>query len=318
MRENVQKLRRNQLLEGDFRQDKSKKILRKQGMTLKYAILFVCLVLLAGCGAAGQSVTSTPTPTLSPATSSTKITWMINAAALDSLQTTAGWSQADNARYFDNANTYVLGTMPDGWQSMNTRTFTSYTALKAAFDAGTISSSVQAIVYDNEAWQFTPLSEQTNFASSVQETATLVHNHNMKLIATPATDLVSVLDPNGTGTVYSRYLSLNIVKAAAQYADVVEIQAQGSEASLTTYKQFVREAATQAKTANPNAVVLAGLSTNPSGQKVTGQQLYAAYQATKSFVSGYWLNIPGNQGGYCPRCGTPQPQVAIDFLRMLG
>ena len=39
--------------------------------------------------------------------------------------------------------------------------------------------------------------------------------------------------------------------------------------------------------------------------------------ATRSQVSGYWLNIPG-QGTACPKCGTPQPQVAIDFLQRLS
>jgi hypothetical protein len=244
---------------------------------------------------------------------------MINTAALASLQTTGtGWSQEKSMRFFDTANTYILGTIiPEGWHSISTRSFSSYAALQAAFAAGSIPSSVQAIMYDDEAWRFTPIEEQHNFALYVQKAADLVHSHHMQLIATPATDLVSVLDPLGQGSTYNRFLSLNIIKAAAQSADVVEIQAQGSEARLSTYAPFVHAAAAQANAANPHVVVLAGLSTNPDGQKVTGQQLYAAFQATSSDVSGYWLNIPGNQGGYCPRCGTPQPQVAINFLRML-
>ena len=247
------------------------------------------------------------------------ITWMINAAALTSLQNAGdGWTQADSQSFFDTPTTYVLGTtMPTGWQSISTRVFPSYATLQSAFAAGSIPSSVQAIVYDNEAWSFTPAVEQHHFALYVQKAADLVHRHHMRLIATPATDLVRVLDPNGQGSVYNRFLSLNILHAAAQVADVVEIQAQGSEANLSTYSSFVHAASIQAKTANPRVVVLAGLSTNPDGQKVTGQQLYAAFQATFSEVSGYWLNIPGNAGGQCPKCGTPQPQVAIAFLRML-
>jgi hypothetical protein len=286
-------------------------------MPLKLSGLLISLVLLVSCGSLDQSAAPTQSTT-TPAMPARNITWMINTAALASLQTAgSGWSQQDNMRVFDNTHTYVIGKGPDGWHSVSTRSFTSYAALKAAFAANSIPSSVQAIIYDDEAWQFTPVAEQQHFALYVKEAADLVHSHHMQLIATPATDLVSVLAPGVQKNKYKRFLSLNIIKDAAQYADVVEVQAQGSESSTSTYAQFVNAAAAQAKNANPGVVVLAGLSTNPDGQKVTGQQLYAAFQATSSDVSGYWLNIPGNQGGYCPRCGTPQPQVAIDFLQKL-
>ncbi|QBD77042.1 hypothetical protein EPA93_13925 [Ktedonosporobacter rubrisoli] len=285
-------------------------------MPLKYACLLIFL-LLAGCGTPGPVASST-SGTLTPTLPARNVTWMINATALNRLQSpSSGWSQADSMRFFDNAHTYVIGQGPANWQSVSTRSFTSYMALQAAFAAHSIPSSVQAIVYDNEAWQFTPVEEQQHFALFVQKVADLVHSHHMLLIATPATDLTRVLDPGGKGSTYSRFVSLNIIKAAAQYADAVEIQAQGAEADLSAYTHFVSVATTQAKTANSRIVVLAGLSTNPNGQRISAQQLYAAFQATSSVVSGYWLNIPGNQGGYCPTCGTPQPQVAIDFLRML-
>ena len=285
-------------------------------MPLRYIYLLIFL-LLAGCGTPGQVASPTP-GTITPVAPTRNVTWMINATALTRLQTTgSGWSQAESAHFFDNAHTYVIGQVPGGWQSISTRSFTSYTALQAAFAAHSIPSSVQAIVYDNEAWQFTPIKEQQNFALFVRKAASLVHSHHLRLIATPATDLGRVLDPSGKGSTYSRFLSLGIIKVAAQYADVVEIQAQGAEANISTYTQFVSAAAMQAKKANSRVVVLAGLSTNPSGQKVTAQQLYTAFQGTFGTVSGYWLNIPGNQDGYCPKCGTPQPQVAIYFLRLL-
>ncbi len=286
-------------------------------MPLKYACLLICSLLLTGCGTPGL-VASSLSATVTPAVPANNVTWMINATALTRLQSTgSGWSQVDSARFFDNAHTYIIGQEPAGWQGISTRSFTSYMTLQAAFAAHSIPSSVRAIVYDNEAWQFTPEEEQQHFALYMHKAADLVHSHHMLLIATPAIDLTRALDPGGKGSTYSHFLSLNIIKAAAQYADVVEIQAQDTEANLSTYTHFVSVAATQAKTANLRVVVLAGLSTNPNGQKITAQQLYAAFQATSSVVSGYWLNIPGSQGGYCPKCGTPQPQVAIDFLRML-
>ena len=32
-------------------------------------------------------------------------------------------------------------------------------------------------------------------------------------------------------------------------------------------------------------------------------------------VAGYWLNIPRG-GAACPKCGEPQPQVAVELLKM--
>ena len=102
----------------------------------------------------------------------------------------------------------------------------------------------------------------------------------------------------------------------AKCADVVEIQAQGAEANPARFRQFVDAEAQQARTANPNVLVLAGISTNPDGRRVSAQQLLAAVQAVRPVVSGFWLNIPAG-GKYCPRCGEPHPEVAMRLLQAL-
>ena len=56
-------------------------------------------------------------------------------------------------------------------------------------------------------------------------------------------------------------------------SDVVELQAQSLERGTSTYATFVRDAAAQARAANPRVAILAGLSTNPPGAEVTSQQL---------------------------------------------
>ena len=76
-------------------------------------------------------------------------------------------------------------------------------------------------------------------------------------------------------------------------------------------------AATQARGVNPKVLVFGGLSTNPSGKKVTARQLYEAVDATRGDVDAYWLNIPGG-GAWCPKRGEPQPQVAVELLHLLG
>ncbi|QIS11288.1 hypothetical protein [Nocardia arthritidis] len=112
-------------------------------------------------------------------------------------------------------------------------------------------------------------------------------------------------------------LRYRVTVGAAASADVIDIQAQGSEADTAKFADFVRQAAAQARQRNPRVVVLAGLSTNPSGQRVTTDQLQQAVAATRSFVDGYWLDIPA-VGTACPRCGTPQPEVAVPLRELLN
>ena len=91
-------------------------------------------------------------------------------------------------------------------------------------------------------------------------------------------------------------------------------QAQSLERSTSTYAAFVRDAAAQARAANPRVTILAGLSTNPPGAEVTSQQLTDAIHATRGTVEGYWLNIPG-RGPRCPTCNPPRPDVGRAALR---
>ena len=99
--------------------------------------------------------------------------------------------------------------------------------------------------------------------------------HGLLFLTAPGVDLVTVLAPENRTTPYDAYLRLGIAADAARYADVVDIQAQGSERDTTFYANFVVQAAAQARQANPNVLVLAGISTNPSGQQVTPMIYFA-------------------------------------------
>lgn len=280
-------------------------------------LMVLCLVAFLPTACVNQGSSRSATATLTA--SSHKYVWLISSAALRLLE------QADPSgtlakTYFDNPDTYLLGAsttgVPPGWLSVPTVSFTSYASLRRAFEREMISPVVKAVVYDNESWRFTPVQEQRDPALYYRLAAQLVHQHHLLFIATPATDLVQ-LQASTQGTVYQRFLQLGFAAAAARYADIYEIQAQGSEMNLEQYKTFVKEAVMQAKAANPQVEVLAGLSTNPDGKKVTADELYQAVLATQDTVSGYWLNIPSG-GAYCPRCGKPQVQVAISFLKELS
>lgn len=206
-------------------------------------------------------------------------------------------------------------TLPPAWNAYTTRTFTSYSTLVRAFNQGKIGPDVKAILYDSEAWSFTPPEEQRNFGTYAKMVADLVHGHGLQVIMAPAVDLVRNLAPPSEPR-YEAYLRLRLAAEAARYADVYEIQSQGSEKALPKFTQFVLAAAQQARAANPNVRVYAGLSTNPSGQSVTAQAIVRAVDATRSGVDGYWFNVPA-PSDYCPQCNAFLPELAIEVLRQL-
>ena len=199
------------------------------------------------------------------------------------------------------------------------RSFTSYRAMKRAFDSGSIGPEVRAILYDNEAWQFTPPEEQVNHASYARMAAELVHAHGLLFVATPAANLAKVLSGGAAaaGQRYDAFIRLNIAADEARYADVIDIQAQGSERDVQKFSSFVKAAAAQARSANPKVLVFAGISTNPSGQRVTSDDVLQAVEATRNVVDGYWFNVP-QPSQYCPNCSEFRPDIAIDVLRRLS
>ena len=72
----------------------------------------------------------------------------------------------------------------------------------------------------------------------------------------------------------------------ARVASVVEVQAQSLEREPRTYRAFVRAAAAAGPGGQlPRVTVLAGLSTNPPGPAVSGQQLASAVPASSAAVS---------------------------------
>lgn len=163
---------------------------------------------------------------------------------------------------------------------------------------GTIPSYVKAILYDNEPWPLTPPSEQSNPVFYYQQAYTLAHSHGYTMIATPVPNMLA--------------------PAIAPYADIVDIQAQYAQASATTYLEAVKSVIEHVKQANPQTIILSGLSTNPTAGDPTPQQLLNIASATYGDLThGWWLNIP-KAGVACPRCNQPRPDIAVSFLQMLG
>lgn len=281
---------------------------------------------LAACGgspvpsaSSGTTLPSTtPVATASPLERPTggHLYWLLTMPALQSVL-----SEPGAARLFDTPTTF-LGvsrenpTVPQGWDAIPTVIYPSYRGLESAFANRSILPGVRAVVYDNENWQSTPRDEQRDPARFEMLAAKLIHGHGLLYIAAPAVDLVDVLEP-GSGPVFPRYLALNIAADAARHADAVVIQAQGSEDEVSKFAGFVSAAATQARSVNPHVIVLAGISTSPSGKDVAASALDTSVDATRSAVDGYWLNIPA-PGGTCLKCTVARPDLAIGLIQHLN
>lgn len=244
--------------------------------------------------------------------------WIANAGSLRRSQ--ADFPLAQQRQYLGTPCTFLVGGRDPGsdyrdWDAVRTGSVTRLQGLAAVAR----NPAVAAVLYDPEAWPMTPREEQLDPVAATCKAATIVHAQGKLLIATPAIDLIRVIEPGADrdGQRFAAFERLGLAGRIARCADVYEIQAQGAEADAAKFRDFVRAEAQQARAANPRVIVLAGISTNPSGRRVDAQQVYAAVQATRNGVDGYWLNIPAG-GKYCPRCGEPQPQVARQLLQRLA
>jgi hypothetical protein len=197
---------------------------------------------------------------------------------------------------------YVLGgfagtraaTDAAGIHIVETADFTSEATLAAGLRS--LPSGTGAVLYDNEHWSFTPPDEQADPASYYQKAEALVHAAGYVFIATP-----------GSTT----------VRSVAAYADVVDVQAQESQATPSEYSGRVLPIAQEIRRADSKVIIVSGLSTNPRVGIPTAEQLVEDARSVASWVQGYFLNVPA-PGPSCPRCLPPQPQLGMHFLQLLG
>ena len=211
-----------------------------------------------------------------------------------------------------------LTDVSPGWNAVLLRSFKSFGDIRNALGTNPLAPGVRGVMYDYEKWRFTPAEELENPAGYVKQAADLVHAQGLLFFTAPAVDLVTVLAPDSDRKrQHETYLRLGLAADAARYADVIDIQAQRFERDTQLYAVFVREAAAQARGANPKVMVLAGVSTQPGGQQVTADDIVRAIGATRDVVDGYWFNIP-EPSEYSPKITEFRPDIAVDVLRRLA
>lgn len=278
--------------------------------------------LLASC--AGESPGGNPSPTetspvttpaTTPADPSRTPAWLLTRAALS--QITKDNQVKDMLQVSTLYELLQPGQDPlPGIPADPVITFPSATTLEQAITSGQIPAKTYGVLYDPEAWSYTPKAEQQDPVTAATNAAAVAHAHGLKLIVAPALDLTTVLAP-GNGSQWQKFLQLDLISQLAKVADIIELQAQSLERDTATYTSFVSAATSLATGARPDVTVLAGLSTNPPGAEVTTQHLLSAIAATRTVVNGYWLNVPG-QGPRCPTCNASRPDIAIQTLQQIG
>jgi hypothetical protein len=245
------------------------------------------------------------------------IQWLFNGPGVAAMAASPEASRIlQNTRPFVMWGRSITG-VPPNWGAVPVISFKNFGAIRDALEMGTLGPEIKGVMYDYEKWRFTPVEEQKNPAGYVMEAANLVHARGLLFLTAPAVNLVEVMEPNASPKQRDEtYLRLGIAADAARYADVFDIQAQRFESDTARYANFVRQAAAQARQANPKVVVLAGISTQPIGQQVTVNEILSAIAATRDVVDGYWFNIP-EPSEYSPLATAFRPDIAVDVLRLL-
>jgi len=238
--------------------------------------------------------------------------WMFAGSGITKLATAAG-GIALLAGPLNNANTWVAGT--SAYTPPHARHLSIISNAVRWRDAA---QAHNGLVLDIERWRFTPKNQQRHPASAYRYAFQKLSSLNGKhwLVATPAFDLVKSVFPHYRGKIYTKFIQSDLAGRIAPYVDVYEIQAQGAEDAPLLYRAVVTAVAQQVHAANPAAIILGGLSANPSGHSVRVGALLQDIRETRTAVSGYWLNIP-QSGAYCPLCGTARPGKVIEVLRKI-
>ncbi len=230
-------------------------------------------------------------------------TWVItltNAELLESIdpELTAAFFDAPHAIALDGYRDAVAAR---GWASL--------AAFEADIEADLVPDEVRVVMYDPEAWEHTPVAEQIDPVTAMAEFAELAWSRGYRVLMTPHPGLVTV--PGAAcpkvedESIAAAFLRCRLPAAAAQSADIVDLQLQALQQNSERYREWTTAAAAQARQANPDIQVLAHLTTRIAPDPTV---LYTAWRSVQTAVDGCYVGVPGGV----------RPRVAIGFLRMIA
>lgn len=168
------------------------------------------------------------------------------------------------------------------------------------------------ILYDQERWDLTPPEEYRAPWGYIRRAARLLRDSPALLGAAPSLTLAAGLMPQA-GSADRAYLECGILERMAPEVALFHIQSQRLERRPELFSSFVKEVASRARAANPELLVTAGVSTNPTGAEVYLEQLLTCIELTSRDVDGFWVNVP-RPGRRCPHCRPENPALATALL----
>ncbi|HKU27357.1 MAG TPA: hypothetical protein VJQ54_17940, partial [Candidatus Sulfotelmatobacter sp.] len=188
-------------------------------------------------------------------------------------------------------------------------------------------AELKTLLVDLESWPGTPKSDQENPEKATRQCHQLAHQdgRNITVIAVPAMDLMNVLEPNHRGTQYQAAIEFDLEGKLATASDGIEVQVENLEDNPEEFERTLVTMISQIKAArekanlNTDIPIYAGLSTGVVAKEIPTDTLVKYLKEdiarTRNFVTGYWMAIPPKD--LCPRCGDPNPEVAVKLLQSL-
>jgi hypothetical protein len=200
------------------------------------------------------------------------------------------------------------GGSPSGWPGAITgRAWASLAGFERDVRAGALPSDLRVAMYDPERWKHTPVEEQRHPVPAIERFVARCRELGLVSMVTPYPRLVTVrgaaFRAREGESEEDAYVRSGIVRAAAT-AHVCETQAQRLQDDPDAYRAFVAATAEQARTANPDVVLLSGLSTSP-GFAATPDMLFEAFESVRDLVDGHYVSLSKGR----------HPEVMTAFLR---
>jgi hypothetical protein len=246
-----------------------------------------------------------------------KRTWIMAAETFDA----ALGRDPELAQAMSGEICHVLGKGPSyGATRIRSYCLRDYRKIRGLIDLGRLGEG-ETIVYAIEngngidSDKQTPIYQQIDLEGSIKAATSLCHSVGATLIAAPASSILVNIDPESTTNRLEAMLRNRIPETCALYADAYDIQAQQSLQNVQKYATYVKGCAAQARAAAPEKPILAGLTTNSLRREPddypAAREMYAAAEAVRGVVQGYWLNVPPHR-----TTGVRNYRKARRFLQM--
>jgi hypothetical protein len=251
-------------------------------------------ITLAATAAAGVAAAAL---SMAPASAATR-NWVMtgwNIHQLNQLSPTV------TSHFFNTPASYATGpaaaTSPvsDGFTTSSVLIYNSYAQFAADITSHAIAPTYTWVMYDPEYWPATPLPEQQNPATAMQQFGQLAHANGLKVIEAPGRDLGLVPGaacPLAPGENLDHwFLRCNLPGAAAANADMVVIQDQVNTTNPTEFDYLYTTSRAQAQAANPQII------TDPEVSTTYGTASQMATAAKSAHADGIYINATTNTLG---------------------